>query len=165
MTPAQLVPAIVIPLVAWRVYLRVRRNIGRQHFRSKRLVTSIVIFSALSIFIGLAALTYPPSPLALGGGLLLSVPLALLGLHLTQFETTAEGKFYTPNTAIGIAVTVLFVGRIGYRMVVLFLAPAPEGLPPAALFQSPLTLLLYGVTAGYYIAYCSGVLWRGKKLA
>ena len=163
MTSAQLVPAIIIPLLAWRVYLRVRRSIGRQHFRPARLVTSIVVFSVFSIGIGLAAWTDSPSVAALGGGLLLGLPLALVALHLTRFEAGPDGKYYTPNTAIGVAVTVLFVGRIGYRAVVLFLAPPAESAPPPALFHSPLTMVLYGVTAGYYIAYFAGVLVRGKK--
>ena len=164
MTPSQLAPAIIIPFIAWRVYMRVRRNIGRQRFQPTRLKVRIVIFSVISGLIGLGTLAYPPSLAGLGGGLLLGVPLALAGLHLTRFETTPEGKFYTPNTAIGVAVIVLFAGRIGYRMVVLFIAPPMDQTPPA-LFQSPLTLVLFGVTAGYYIAYKAGVLIRGNKPA
>jgi hypothetical protein len=163
MTSAQLVPAIVIPLLAWRIYLRVRRTIGRQPLRPTRLITSVVIFSLLTLGIGLMSYSYLPSLEALGGGLLVGLLLALFGLHLTQFEKTPEGTFYTPNTPIGVAVTVLFVGRMGYRMVVLFIAPPRGDLPPPALFQSPLTLLLFGVTAGYYIAYFAGVLVQGKK--
>jgi hypothetical protein len=34
-----------------------------------------------------------------------------------------------------------------------------------ALLQSPLTLVFYGVTAGYYIAFLTGVLLRMKKLS
>lgn len=164
MTSTQLVPAIVVPLVAWRVYVRVRRNIGRQPFSPRRIVVRIVILSMLSVLIGLGALTYPRSLTALGGGLLLGVPLALAGLHLTRFETNAAGKFYTPNTAIGIALIVLFAGRIGYRVFVLFVTPSLTGQPPAAPFQSPLTLLIFGLTAGYYIAYYAGVFVRGRKL-
>ena len=163
MTASQLAPAIIIPFIAWRVYRRVQRNIGRQRFQPTRLTVRIVIFSVISVLIGLATLAYPLSLAGLGGGLLLGVPLALAGLHLTRFETTPDGKFYTPNTAIGVAVIVLFAGRITYRMMVLFVSP-PADQPPPALFQSPLTLVLFGVTAGYYIAYNAGVLIRGKKL-
>ena len=162
MTTTQLVPAIVIPFIAWRVYMRVRRNVGRQPFRPSQLVVRIVIFSIISLLIGLGAMNYPQSLEALGGGLVLGVPLALIGLHLTKFETTPTGKFYTPNTAIGVALIVLFAGRVGYRMFALFGA-SPTGSPPPAPFQSPLTLLIFGVTAGYYIAYYAGVLRRGKK--
>jgi hypothetical protein len=164
MTSSQLIPALIVPFIAWRVYMRVRRNIGRQPFQPKRTITRIVIFSVLSVLIGLGALAYLPSLAALGGGLLLGAPLALIGLHLTKFETTPQGKFYTPNTPIGVALSVLFVGRIGYRIFVLVAAPPVDGLPPAALFHSPLTLFIFGLTAGYYIAYYAGVLIRGEKL-
>jgi hypothetical protein len=163
MTSAQIVPAIIVPFIAWRVYVRVRRNIGRQPFQPRRMVARVAIFSVVSVLVGLGALAYLPSLAALGGGLLLGVPLALVGLHLTRFETTEQGRFYTPNTAIGVALTVLLVGRMGYRMFSLFAALPLAGMPPPALFQSPLTLLIFGVTAGYYIAYYTGVLWRGPK--
>ena len=153
MTNSQLVPAIMVPLIAWRVYVRVRRNIGRQPFQPRRRMVRIVIFSIVSVLIGLGAFGYLPPVAALGGGLLFGVPLALYGLHLTKFDTTSEGKFYTPNTAIGAALTVLLAGRMGYRMFVLLAVPPSEGMPPPSLFHSPLTLLIFGVKAGYYIAY------------
>ena len=160
MTSAQLLPALVVPFVIWRVYARVRRNVGRQPLRPKRMIARIVFFSIITVLAGAASLLYLPSLAALGGGLLLGVPLALVGLRLTRFEQTAEGKFYTPNTYIGIAVTMLLVGRIAYRMTALFGATAAGGQIPPALFQSPLTLIFFGVTAGYYIAYYAGILLR-----
>ncbi len=136
MTSKQLVPALIVPLVAWRVYSRVRRNIGRQPFRPARLKVSIAIFSVISALFAFAALTYPPVLAALGGGLLLSVLLAWLGLRLTKFETTPEGKFYTPNTALGVAVIVLFVGRLVYRVFALYGAPDPQSPPMPQPFQA-----------------------------
>ena len=38
----------------------------------------------------------------------------------TKFEVTPQGMFYTPNAHIGIALSLLFVGRVIYRMVVLY---------------------------------------------
>ena len=43
MTSTQLVPALIIPFIAWRVYRRVRRNIGRQQFRPAKLKASITV--------------------------------------------------------------------------------------------------------------------------
>src|SRR6185295_18992858 len=113
MTASQLVPVLLVPLVLWRVYARIRRNFGRQPFRPKRLVGTTIFLSIITTLIGLRALrtvSAVDSLGALGGGLLLAVPLALLALRLTRFETAADGKFYTPNTTIGLAVTLLFVG-------------------------------------------------------
>ena len=163
MTSSQLAPAIILPFILWRVYLRVRRNIGRQPFQPGRLLTRVVIFSAISLLLGVAMLAYPPSLAALGGGLLLGAPLALLGLHLTRFERIDGATFYTPNTHIGLALSLLFVGRLAYRFAVLA-AAVTDGTPPAPqLFQSPITLLIFGVTAGYYIAYFTGLRVRGAR--
>ena len=164
MTSNQIVPALIIPFIAWRVYMRARRHIGRQPFRPTRLKWSITIFSVFTVIAAAAGMLYLPSLAALGGGLLLSVALAWFGVHLTKFETTPAGKFYTPNTALGVAVTALFVGRLAYRMIVLYGAPdLPSPTMPA--FQSPLTFFLFGLTAGYYIAYYVGVLIRSHRPA
>jgi hypothetical protein len=163
MTSTQLVPVIIFPLIAWRVYSRIRRNIGRQHFRPGRMTGAIVFFSLITLLIGLGAANQPAALAALGSGVLIGIPLALYGLHLTRFETTPDGRFYTPNTGIGVALTVLFLGRLGYRMYALMSNPPAAGAPPLSLYQSPLTLLIYGLIAGYYIAYYTGARSRGLK--
>lgn len=163
MTSAQLVPVLVVPFIAWRIYSRIRRSIGRQAFKPGRMTGAIVFFSAITVVVALGALTYLPALAALAGGLALSIPLALFGLQATKFETTPEGKFYTPHTGIGVALTVLFFGRMGYRMFVLMGSPPADGLPPPLVYHSPLTLLIFGVTAGYYITYYIGARRRGLK--
>lgn len=165
MTAAQIVPAIVVPLVAWRVYVRVRRNIGRQPYQPRRMVARIVIISLISVLIGWASLSHLESFAALVGGIVLALPLAWFGVKLTKFDFTPEAKSYTPNTAIGIALSVLLVGRLAYRFVALASMGETQSGPPPGLFQSPVTLLVFGVTAGYYIGYSVGVLVRAKQLA
>ncbi|SDR65233.1 hypothetical protein [Opitutus sp. GAS368] len=165
MTSRQLVPALIIPFVAWRVYLRVRRNIGRQPFRPDRLKVSVGIFATIVLIFAATGLMYPPVLAALAGGLALSVPIALGGLKLTKFEDTPQGKFYTPNTALGIGISALFLGRIAYRFLVLYAVTdlqTPQAPQP---FQSPLTFFLFGLSAGYFIAYQTGVLIRSHKPA
>jgi hypothetical protein len=159
-TTAKIVPALATLYVGWRVYVRFRRNIGRQPLRPGRMTWSIVFFGVISVFVGLGAFSYQPALLSFGGGLLLGIPFAFAGLQLTKFETTAEGHFYTPNTHIGLALTLLLAGRVAYRVVLLLGSSA--SLPPSALMQSPLTLGIIGLTAGYYIAYNSGVLWHRR---
>lgn len=163
MTPhGNLVPALMAPFIAWRLYYRFRRNVGRQRFQQKRLTAAIVIFGSLSL-VFLAMLTRIPRLCAgFGGGLLLGIPMALIGLHFTRFESTPEGKFYTPNTFIGIGLTLLLVGRLIYRGYMLYTGVAELQGKPAA-FQSPLTLVFFGLTAGYYIAYYAGVCMRSRR--
>jgi hypothetical protein len=139
-----------------------KRNIGPQPMHRGRMIARIIIFSVLTALIGVGTITHPPTLAGLAGGLLLGVPLAFLGLHLTQFETTQKGGFYTPNAAIGVGLTLLFVGRIVYRVIALSAAQSERDPSLPQLFQSPLTLAVFGLTAGYYIAYYAGVLRRGR---
>src|ERR1019366_6429078 len=93
-------------LIAWSLYRRVRRNIGRQPLHPRRAIVSIVILSAITVLIAGTSAQHTNGLLGFGGGLLLGGLLGLLGLRLTKFETTEAGHFYTPNTHIDIALSV-----------------------------------------------------------
>ena len=164
MSPAQIVPLVLVPVVAWRLYSRARRNIGPQPFLPRRLWLPILFFGPVLLLIGWLARTHPMSLAALAGGLLAAVPLGLLGLRLTRFDTTEKGITYTPNIVIGISLMVLFAARVGYRMFMTIAYPPPADQPPPSPLESPATLLTLGLIAGYYITYNIGVLLRGKKM-
>ncbi len=153
---APVIPVVIGGLFAWRIYRRLRRSIGRQPLRPRRIISSIVAFSVLSVLFAIAGLEFPRILIGLGGGLLAGALLGLLGLRLTKFETTDEGHFYTPNTHIGVGLTVLFIGRMIYRFWIINdeTTASPHGPPP---FQSPLTDFFFGLIAGYYIVYYVGL--------
>ena len=107
---------------------------------------------------------------ALAGGLIAGGAIALVGVRLTQFSSDERGSYYVPNSYIGAAVTLLLVGRIVYRMTVMFTMPdmaaqASNGNPYASMSQSPLTLSLLMLTLGYYITYSAGILIRSRRHA
>jgi len=151
------VPILFTGLIAWGIYRRIRRNIGRQKLRPARAIFSIVILTLISGLILSLAAHNQNMLLAFGGGLLLGGALGVIGLRLTKFETTEAGHFYTPNTHIGIALSVLFIGRLAYRYIQAGSLMADHPQHPAP-FQSPLTLFIMGLTVGYYIVYQTGVL-------
>lgn len=159
----QIVPALLIALFAWRVYTRVRRNIGRQALNPGRLKVSVALFGIVAAVFLLGGFFHPLAGAAMAGGLALAVPIALYGLKLTKFEDTPQGKFYTPNTALGVGISALFVGRIAYRFIVLYSATDLQAAQMQPPFQSPLTYFLLGLSAGYFIAYQTGVLIRSRK--
>lgn len=156
-------PILFCGLIAWGIHRRLRRNIGRQKLRPVRIAISILVFSVASAVLLFLSLGILKLMLGIGGGLALGVALGFIGLRLTQFETTAEGPFYTPNTKIGVALSLLFLGRLAYRFwAVPHANGAPHTPPP---FQSALTYFLFGLIAGYYIVYYLGLFvhTRDKK--
>lgn len=165
MTTAQLIPALIIPLVGWRIYTRARRNIGRQPFHVRRWKRSVVLFSAIVATMAWLATGSLAALGALAGGLLLGTTLAVVAFHLTRFETSAEGNFYTPNLVIGLGVTLLFVGRIAYRVITLLsLTPIERAATSGtSYYHNPLTLLTFGLTAGFYVAYNAALLLHAHK--
>ncbi len=103
----------------------------------------------------------------MAAGLAGGVALALPGLKLTRFETTPQGRFYTPHGGIGLALSALLIGRLAYRFVVIWpelQAAHGAGADPFASFQrSPLTLAMFALLIGYYVVYNAGVLIRSAN--
>ena len=165
MNPNQIIAVLVGCFIAWRLYTRMRRNIGRQALRPKLMVIRIVFLSVLTIALGVFSLFHPRLLIGLGSGLVLGLPLAWWGLTTTKHETTMEGKFYTPNAILGIGLTILLAGRVLYRVLVDLpnaRHAANAGTQPAFM-QSPLSLFFFGFWASYFIAYYIGVLMRSRS--
>lgn len=161
-----IVPALLLPYLAWRVYRRFHRNVGRQLVHTGRLVSGIVIFGLIAALLLALCLPVPTILAGFAGGLVGGALLALVGLRLTQFEVNPTvPHYYTPNAVIGITLSLLLAARIVYRMGVIFLSDSAAPPSSPTLLQSPLTLILVGLTAGYYIAYNAGVLIRIRRKA
>jgi hypothetical protein len=163
-TTPSLVPALVVPYLVWRVYRRFHRNVGRQLVHTGRLVTGIVIFGLIAGVLLFFSLFSAHLLASVGSGLVVGAVLALVGLRLTKFEVgQPKPHYYTPNTYIGVGLSLLLLGRLLYRMTVLYLSDAFASAAPS-LMQSWPTLLIVGLTAGYYITFNAGVLfWSNRK--
>ena len=148
-------------LVAWRLYRRTRKLIMRQRFRSRRSWLSLALFPLLIVLLLVSAYTHPLAVAAELGGVAIGVVLAVYGLRHTKYENTAEGLFYTPNAHIGIALSLLLAGRVAYRFFQMYASSAAFAQPPQDFARSPLTLLIFGTTAGYYACYALGLIrWQ-----
>jgi hypothetical protein len=165
-TPSWFLYALV-PLVLWRIYARVRRNIGRQRSRAWRHWFGVVFFPLLAMMLALTAITRPLAEAALAGGLVGGALLAGVALRLTKYERTEQGFFYTPNAYIGVGLSLLLVSRILYRMAQLYgIGDAGATTSNVDFGRSPLTLAMVGLVAGYYAVFAAGLLrWRRRARA
>jgi hypothetical protein len=153
----------IAALIAWRVYVRFRRMVGRQRLSKVRPWITVSLFPALVALLLLGSIAHPGNALALVAGAGLGVGLGIYGLRLTSFEETPAGLFYTPSTHLGVALSSLFLGRVAYRSIQLYLSQVPVDAPPADFLRSRLTLMIFGTLAGYYVAYAIGLLrWRSR---
>lgn len=163
MTPTSATLTLGIALlIAWRMYSRVKRLIGRQRSRAWRHWMTLIIFPLLLALFALGALAHPEAEGALALGIATGIGLSIWGLQKTKFETTPIGYYYTPNAHIGIALSALLFARIAYRFYeVSMMTVAQNGMQMGDFGRSPLTLAVFGTLAGYYTSYAIGILrWR-----
>src|SRR5205085_343494 len=123
-----------------------------------------ILFPILTLLVGLPALLHPMAAGALGAGLAVGLALGVWGLRMTKFETTPIAYYYTPNAHLGIALSLLMVARILYRVFEATTMTAAERATHMQDFaRSPLTLVIFGTLAAYYTTYAIGILlWRNR---
>jgi hypothetical protein len=164
--PSLLISLGVVALVAWRLYARVRRMVGRQTLSRVRPWVTVVVFPVLIAALLLGSAAHPFNALTLLAGVGVGVALGVYGLRLTTFEATPQALFYTPNAHLGIALSLLMLGRVAYRMAQLYGlvdSASAAAAAPTEFFRSPLTLAIFGTLAGYYATYAIGLLrWRAR---
>lgn len=161
MLPAPVVAVAIVPLVAWRLYSRVRRLTTRQQSKTWRHRTTLVFFPLLLAVLGWFAVTTNPASLAgmaaglIGGGL-----LGRVAVGKTRFEQVGEAFYFTPNAPIGLAMAALLMARMGWRAYQFTVQGASDN---HQFLASPLTMLVFGILAGYYMSFALGLLaWRKR---
>jgi hypothetical protein len=163
-----MIPMLMAPLAALAIYRRVRGNFGPQPIRRKRMIARIAILAAVTVLLALTGLYDPMLLAGLAAGIGGGAVLGLAGLRLTTFGRNDGGAdVYIPNPWIGAALTVLLIGRLAWR----FLEVMPQIKDPALAagaghappMGSPLTLAVFGLMVGYYVAYYAGLLVHHRR--
>jgi len=170
MDPKVITPILFTALVVWGIVRRLRRSFGRQRVQPGRIWLRIAIFTLIGVlYVVTSAVSNAQALGAIVAGIVCGAALAYLGLQHTQFEVTPEGRFYTPHTYIGLAVTALFLGRVLYRFI--YLSAGANATLDAnqnlalAYQRSPMTLGIFAVLVGYYVVFYAGVLARTRATA
>ncbi|MEP7185843.1 MAG: DUF1453 domain-containing protein [Rhodanobacter sp.] len=164
---------ILLPLLAWIIWRRVSRSFGRQPIQRKRMIFRVVVFSIIGGALALSGFHKLELAEGLLGGVLIGGAIGLVGLRLTQFEIDpVKGDCYIPNVWIGALLTVLLLGRLVWRLMVVWpqfqhgsvAADAVDGAGQSiGNTSSPLTMLVIGLLVGYYIVYYAGVLIHHRR--
>lgn len=166
MDPRLVTPYLIAAIVIFGLYRRMRRAFGRQRVRDGFMWLRIGILSLAAVFIGVQIARDVDLLGILAAGIACGAVLGYFGLKHTKFEVTSEGRFYTPHTYIGLAVTALFIGRLLYRYLGMYnglVPPENTGQDLAAIYQhNPFTLVVIGALVGYYVLYYVGVLQRTR---
>lgn len=169
MDPRLVTPYLIAALVVWAFYRRMRRSFGRQRVKDGLMWLRAGILTLAGALIAVQIARDVDLVGILLAGIACGAVLAYFGLRHTKFEVTPEGRFYTPHTYIGLAVTALFVGRLAYRFLEMYngvVPPSAASHDLAAIYRhSPFTLAVIGAVVGYYVLYYVGVLQRTKPQA
>ena len=167
MDPRLVTPYLVAALVIFGLYRRMRRSFGRQRVTEGRMWVRIGILTVITVMVtvGMVAAHNFEVLEGMAAGIACGAALGYMGLRHTRFEVTSQGRYYTPHTYMGLAVTALFVGRLIYRFLSVYDGTVPAGAAArgfGAHQATPFTLAAFGVLVGYYVLYYLGVLQRTR---
>jgi hypothetical protein len=164
---------LVAALIVFAIYRRLRRSFGRQPLRRGRMIFRIVLLGVVGLVLSPMALRSSAFGAAAAGGLAAGALLALWGASRTRFEQVGTVLYYVPHTYTGIAVSLLFIGRVAFRLLQAYgfthgthagSATVPAGLGGAGYLSSPLTLGLFFVLVGYWVCYLAWILRKSMYL-
>ena len=168
---SQIVALLAAILVVFLIYRRLRRSFGQQLLQPVRMQVRIGLLILVGALLLPIALRSAAFLFAMLGGIAAGVALAIWGGARTRFVEIDKRLYYVPHTYTGIAVSLLFLGRLVYRLIQVYgnaqathapAAPAGQAFPPAGMVNSPLTLGLFFALVGYYVCYYSIVLWKSN---
>ncbi len=166
-------PYVIAGLAVLLIYRRFRRSFGRQPIRPIRMWIRIAVLILLGCSLLPPAFRSGQFLLAELAGAIAGLALGFWGARHTRYATYEGRLHYVPHTYTGIAVSLLFIGRLVYRVVEWYgenralggALDASQGIAPAPMMRSPLTVGLICVVVGYYVCYYAMVLWKSKRIS
>jgi TRAP-type mannitol/chloroaromatic compound transport system permease large subunit len=157
-----LIPVALMLLI---VYRRVKRTIGFQPYRPRRLTVRIAIFAVIGVLLLGAGFVHPILYLADAAGLVCGGVLAYFAIRHSKFEFRGGELHYRTHIWIETIVVALFIGRIAYRLLFVFTAgqQAASGDQMQQYTRDPWTALIFFLIVAYYIGFYLHVLKEGRR--
>jgi len=164
----QIVTTLIALFIVYRIYLRVRRSIGWQQLKPRKLLYSTVfltIIGFLFLFAGGLSVASVLSDLA---GACIGGLLAYYSSATTRFQQRDGTLYYNSSLWISFTVMALFFGRLAYRFYMLFFVngdhvKSMEALTSIGSSPSPWMSGLMLIMFVYYIVYNISLLTRKHK--
>lgn len=159
--------AIPLLLTGFFIYRHTKRTIGFQKLAKRRLTFRLTLFSLLGVIIFLLGFVHPIHFIGYILGLAAGATLGMTAIRHTRFEQRTDGWYYRTHLWVEIAVLVLFLSRIVYRLAFIALSSNPASLNPADPMQftkDPLTAGVFFILVSYYVLYLSYLLREETKM-
>jgi hypothetical protein len=155
---------ILIPLLIWRVYLRLRQIFVRQESLIWRHRTGAGFFGFLLLASAIAVRSDVLALSSLAAGVLAGAWLAFFALKKTRIETVGRRYFFKPYDRFGILVCLLFAARVLHVFLEIYMNRQSDNPRPFTFetgLYHPLSCLAFGLLASYVAAFSLGMLrWR-----
>jgi len=167
LTVTTVVLLILIPLLVWRIYSRLKMVFVRQESAMWRHWAGAVFFPISLASAASSMVNNTLSLSLLGAGVLLGGWLAVFALKNTRFEVNRHGYFFTPPMRMAMVICLLFVARvlqIGVEFYINRQSEFPKIILHDAVMQHPTTVIPFGLLAGYFGLYSIGMVrWRLRQ--
>jgi hypothetical protein len=169
---SQVWPFLIAVLAVLAIYRRFRRSFGQQRLRPIRMWVRVGILTVLGCSLLPAALKSGEFFLAEVAGVMVGTALGVWGAQRTRYRTYDGQLHYVPHTYTGVVVSLLFIGRLVYRMAELYAMRPTSGsmaqtedFAPPTMVRTPVTVGLLFLVIGYYVCYYSMVLWKSTRIS
>jgi hypothetical protein len=164
LTVTTVVLLILIPLLVWRIYNRLRALFARQESVMWRHWAGAVFFPIALAASASSMTANPPALSMLGGAVLAGGWLAVFALKNTRYENTPHGFLFAPPARIGMVICMLFTARVLQIAVEFYInrqSETPRIISHDAVMQHPFTVITFGLLVGYFGLYSIGLIrWR-----
>jgi hypothetical protein len=156
--------------IAFMLYRRFKRTVGFQKLKRTRLIFRSVMFGLLGCVFLSFGMFHPINFVADAAGLTAGLILSYYAIKHLRLEKREDGWYYRTHLWIEVTVLAIFVGRIVYRLLAMYMQapgafyPAPGADPLQGVANDPLTVAVLFVMISYYIRYFVYLLRKEKQL-
>ncbi len=155
---------ILIPLLVWRIYMRLKQIFKRQESLVWRHVLGVAASAALLLALAFSMLPDTGAISFLAAGAIGGGWLAVFSLKRTRFENRGLRYYFTPYPRFGMLVCLLFAAAVLSIGVELYLnsrAAIPQAMSQVTLMREPSRAIAFGLMLGFIGIFSAGLLrWR-----